>query len=85
MKQTFGMSKKGNLQEAIKGITNPSALVLLTSGDNLEAHARELEAAFPGVPSIGAVGKSYGDCETNEEGVTVIALSDGIKAELLMW
>lgn len=80
MKQTFGMSKKGNLQEAIKGITNPSALVLLTSSDKLEEHARELEAAFPGVPSIGAVGQSYGDRETNEEGVTVVALSDGIKA-----
>ncbi len=39
-----------------------------------------MEEAFPGVPSIGAVGQSYGDCETNEEGVTVIGLFDGIRA-----
>lgn len=80
MKQIYGMSKTGNLQEAIKGIINPAALVLMTSAEKLEEHARQLEEAFPGVPSIGAVGYSYGDRNTNVDGVTVVALSDGIKA-----
>jgi len=80
MKQVYGMSKTGDLQEAIKGITNPAALLLMTSAEKLEEHARQLEEVFPGVPSIGAVGHSYGDENTNVEGVTVVALSDGIKA-----
>lgn len=80
MKQVYGMSVSGNLSDAIKGISNPSALLFITSAENLEKHAQELEEAFPGIPSIGAVGHSYGDTNTNENGVTVIALSDGIKA-----
>lgn len=80
MKQMYGMSKTGNLQEAIKGIVNPAALILMTSEENLKEHARQLEEAFPGVPSIGGVGQSYGDKETNENGVTVVALTDGVKA-----
>lgn len=80
MKQVYGMSVSGNMSEAIKGISNPSALLFITNAENLEKHAQELEQAFPGIPSIGAVGQSYGDAKTNENGVTVIALSDGIKA-----
>lgn len=80
MKQVFGMSKTGDIKEAIRGISNPGALVFMTSNENLEKHAKQLEEAFPGVPSIGAVGKSYGNTQTNENGVTVVALCDGIKA-----
>lgn len=80
MKQIYGMSVSGNMEEAIRGISNPSALVFATTAENLEKHAKELEEAFPGVPSIGGVGQGYGDAKTNDNGVTVIALSDGIKA-----
>lgn len=80
MKQVFGMSKTGDMKEAIRGISNPGALVFMTSVEKLEEHAKQLAEAFPGIPSIGAVGKSYGNDQTNENGVTVVALSDGIKA-----
>ena len=80
MKQIYGVSVSGNMEEAIRGISNPSALVFATTAENLEKHAKELEEAFPGVPSIGGVGQGYGDAKTNDNGVTVIALSDGIKA-----
>lgn len=82
MKQIVGMSKTGNMKEAISGIanSNPGALIFVTSEEKLAEHARELAAAFPEVPSIGAVGQSYGNKNTNENGVTVIALCDGITA-----
>lgn len=82
MKQVFGMSKTGNIKEAISTIASskPSALVFSTTEEKLAEHAKELAEAFPGVPSIGGVGQSYGNKNTNENGVTVIALCDGITA-----
>lgn len=81
MKQMYGMSSSGNLAKAVEKITNPSALFFITSSENLEKHTLELEERFPGVPSIGGVGQSYGDTTTNENGVTVIAFSDGIAVQ----
>ena len=82
MKQIFGMSKTGNIKEAISAIANakPAALIFVTAEEKLAEHAKELAEAFPDVPSIGAAGQSYGNKTTNENGVTVIALCDGIAA-----
>lgn len=80
MKQIYGISNTGNLQEAVQNITNPEALIFLTTDENLARHASELKERFPGVPAIGCVGMSYGGEKTCEKGVTVIALSDGIEA-----
>ena len=79
MKQFFGMSRNGDLKEAARGVTRPQFIMLLSNGDQFEAHVKELEALFPGVPSIGCIGMSY-DTKVVEKGVGVIAFSEGVSA-----
>lgn len=84
MKQQYGMSQDGSLSDAVSGIQAPSALILMTTEDNFEKHVAELENLFPGIPSIGGIGMSYGGTQTNETGVTVIALYDAaVRADVL--
>lgn len=80
MKQTYGMSTSGNLTEALQNIREPKALIFMTTDANFEKHTEELQKIFPDVPSIGCVGMSYGGEKTCENGVTVIAMSEGIEA-----
>lgn len=79
MKQFFGKSQNGNLKEAVRGINKPQLLMLFSNGDQFEAHVRELEEMYPGVPSIGCIGMSY-DTKVVEKGVGVVAFSDGVTA-----
>ena len=79
MKQFFGMSQHGDLKEAARGVTRPQFIMLLSNGDQFETHVKELEALFPGVPSIGCIGMSY-DTRVVEKGVGVIAFSEGVSA-----
>lgn len=81
MKITYGMSKEGNTKAALRAVKEPSAILFfVTKEEELEKTAQEIESYFPGIPSIGAVGSSYGNKDTLVEGVTVVALSDGIEA-----
>ncbi len=52
MKQFFGMSRRGNLDEALQGLYQPQFIMLLSNRGQFEAHVAELEKRFPGVPSI---------------------------------
>ena len=81
MKQLVGISRRGDLQEALREgkITSPALLVLLSNADRFEEHVAQLEAAFPGVPSIGCIGMSYQD-QVIEKGVMVVAYTEGITA-----
>ncbi len=79
MKQFFGMSQKGNLNEAVKGLSNPKLLVLMSNSRQFAEHVAELERIFPDVPSIGCIGMSY-DTRIVEDGVGIIAYTDGITA-----
>lgn len=79
MKQTFGMSRNGNLHEAAQAITNPQFIMLMSNQKQFEQHVQELEKLFPGVPSIGCIGMSY-DTRVIEDGVGLIAFSDGVYA-----
>lgn len=78
MKQIFGASKTGNLKDAVKGITKPEFLILMSNADQFEQHVKELEEIYPGVPSIGCIGMSY-DSSVIEKGVGVVAM-EGVKA-----
>ena len=78
MKQFFGMSKRGDLQEAISGLKSPQAILLLSNVDQFEDHVAQLEAAFPGVPSIGCIDMCY-DIQVVEKGVGVVAY-EGVTA-----
>lgn len=79
MKQFFGKSQSGNLQEAVRGLSNPQFIMLLSNKDQFEAHVKKLEALYPHIPSIGCIGMSY-DTRVVEKGVGVIAYYDGVTA-----
>lgn len=79
MKQFFGMSQDGNLQEAVHGLSNPQLIMLLSNSDQFEEHVKKLEALYPNVPSIGCIGMSYDD-RIVEKGVGIIAFYDGVTA-----
>lgn len=79
MKQFFGMSQRGDLADAVRGLSNPQFIMLLSNGEQFEAHVRELERLYPGIPSIGCIGMSY-DIKIVEKGVGVIAFTDGVTA-----
>lgn len=78
MKQLYGKSDSGNLREALKGITNPGALIMISNGKQLEQHAKELKEIYPDVPFIGGTGHFYGRT-VKEGGVGVVAFT-GVKA-----
>ena len=79
MKQFFGMSQRGNLDEALQGLYRPQFIMLLSNNDQFESHVALLEKRFPGIPSIGCIGMSY-QTGVVENGVGVIAFLDGVTA-----
>ncbi len=79
MRQFFGKSQSGDLQEAVRGLHNPQLIMLLSNSDQFEAHVKKLEELYPQVPSIGCIGMSY-DTRVVEKGVGVIAYCDGVTA-----
>ncbi len=79
MRQFFGMSQRGNLDEALSGLRSPEFIMLLSNDSQFETHVKELERRFPGVPSIGCIGMCY-QAGVVENGVGVIAFTDGVTA-----
>lgn len=79
MKQFFGMSPSGNLKEAVRGLSSPQLIMLMSNKDKFEEHVKELEALFPKIPSIGCIGMCY-DTKVVEKGVGVVAFLDGVSA-----
>lgn len=79
MRQFFGMSRNGNLSEAVRGLERPQFIMLLSNNSQFEDHVKTLERLYPAVPSIGCIGMSY-DTKITENGVGVIAFLDGVAA-----
>mgnify|MGYP002509448325 FL=1 len=79
MKQFYGMSRRGNLDEALQGLYQPQFIMLFSNKDQFEGHVEALEKRFPGVPSIGCIGMSY-QLGVAESGVGVVAFYDGVTA-----
>lgn len=79
MRQFFGMSQSGNLNDAVRGLNNPQLLILFSNTDQFEKHVKQLEALYPKIPSIGCIGMSY-DNKIVEKGVGIVAFQDGISA-----
>lgn len=79
MRQFFGMSQSGDLAAAVRGLDRPQFIMLLSNSAQFEMHVKALEARYPGIPSIGCIGMSY-DTKVVENGVGVIAFSDGVSA-----
>ena len=53
--------------------------MLLSNKRQFEEHVKQLEKLYPGIPSIGCIGMSY-DTRIVEQGVGVIAFTDGVSA-----
>jgi Uncharacterized conserved protein len=79
VKQFFGMSQSGNLNDAVRGLNNPQLIMLLSNSEQFEKHVKQLETLYPKVPSIGCIGMSY-DSRIVEKGVGVIAFENGVSA-----
>ncbi len=79
MKQFFGMSQSGDLEEALRGLHAPQFIMLLSNDKQFEKHVEALERKFPGVPSIGCIGMSY-QARVVESGVGVVAFYGGVTA-----
>ena len=73
------MNQRGDLAAAVQGLHRPEFIMLLSNDAQFEAHVKELEKRFPGVPSIGCIGMSY-QTGIVENGVGVIAFTDGVSA-----
>lgn len=79
MKQIYRVDKSGNLAQAISEITAPKLLLLMSNSEQFEQHVEELERYFPGVPSIGCIGGSYGgQTVVADNGVAVIAMEGNL-------
>ena len=79
MKQFFGMSRQGDLSQALSGLSSPRFIMLMSNEKQFEAHVKELEKRFPGVPSIGCIGMSY-QTKVAETGVGVVAFTGDVSA-----
>lgn len=79
MKQFFGKSQNGDLNEAVRGLSNPQLIMLMSNSEQFEMHVKKLEQLFPQTPSIGCIGMSY-DTNVVEKGVGVVAFYDGVSA-----
>lgn len=78
VKQFFGFNKQGCLQDALQGLVMPKIIMLFSNENQFDSHVIELEKLYPGVPSIGCISSCYGDEEVVENGVGIIAFTDGV-------
>lgn len=82
MKQFCKNSKCGDVKEATSGLSNPKVIFMMVgNGERFGACVAELEQLFPGVPSIGCIANGYTK-EMHDEGVTIIAFTEGIVASV---
>ncbi len=78
MRQLYGKSDRGDLSEALKSISSPDLLIMVSNGNQFKAHVAELNEKYPNVPCIATTGHFYADT-IKEGGVAVVAMS-GVKA-----
>lgn len=79
MKAFIGKGKgkgrtKAALDEAVKGLKAPGALLFITSYSALAETAALLAARYPGIPSIGTSGYGLADGEAGEDMLVVVGL-----------
>ena len=76
---------KGNardaVEDAVKGIGNPSAIIFLSSFEQLKETAEIINEKFPGVSSIGTLGIKLANGEHSENNLLVLGLYDDAKTE----
>lgn len=79
VRQFYGTSRSGSIREAVKGLSEPKGIILLSNAEQFAEHVTELETLYPEVPSIGCVAMAYGR-EVTEKGVAVVAFLENVSA-----
>ncbi len=79
MKQMYGYSKNGDVEQAVRDIKNPKAIIFFADKQIIEAAAQKICAMFPNVASIGCVGQCYAGKGVYEDGLLVLGY-DGVEA-----
>lgn len=81
MKEFVGTSRNGDLKEAVRGLSSPKLILYCVSEkDSFGKVVAELEQLYPGVPSMGCVGESYGEKVVLEKGILVTGFCGEIEA-----
>lgn len=78
MKQFTGCSLNGDVNEAIQGLENPKAIIVMAGQGVFDKAIKEVSRKFPNAELIGCVGQSYAGSTVNLEGVTVVAFCGNI-------
>lgn len=79
MKQMCGYSKNGDVDQALKGIQNPKAIIFFADENHVGKAADEICKKFPNTVSIGCVGQSYAGRNVYEDGLLIIGY-EGVDA-----
>ncbi|SFB74329.1 FIST signal transduction protein [Butyrivibrio sp. YAB3001] len=74
----YGKNASGSVSEAVRGLSSPKLIIMVSNADKFEQNVETLEKLYPGVPSIGCVGMGYDTCVV-ENGVSITAFRDGVK------
>ena len=53
------MSQSGDIKEALRGLSSPQLIMLMSNSSQFEEHVKKLREIYPNVPSIGCIGMSY--------------------------
>jgi hypothetical protein len=56
----------------------PKIIMFFSNENQFESHVKELEQIYPETPSVGCICSCYGDEEAVENGVGVVAFTDGV-------
>lgn len=84
MKSYVGIGK-GNVavavDKALAGIGSPSAIIFLSSYEQIGETAKIIAKKFPEVPSIGTLGTKLANGEYGDDNLVVLALYDDAKTE----
>ena len=77
MKIFYGKSNSGNMSEAVKGLSSPKLIIMMSTDKTFEKDVEELEKLYPGVPSIGCIAMGY-DTNVVEKGIAITAFTEGV-------
>ncbi len=78
MKMFNAKNPGGNIEEALKGLSSPKLIIMMSDKKSFEGNVEKLEQLYPGVPSIGCIAMGY-DRSICETGVVVAAFTEGVK------
>ncbi|MCR5404658.1 MAG: FIST C-terminal domain-containing protein [Butyrivibrio sp.] len=78
MKMFNGKNPGGNLEAAVRGLSNPKLIIMMSDAKSFENNVNKLEAMYPGVPSISCIAMGY-DRNICESGVIIAAFTEGVR------